>query len=83
MHVRIDTARECQTIFCIEDNLCALGLNVGSELSDLSIFDHNIEAIDRRLVGANHAGVLDHEVEGLFHTRIPCVTAIIFDVVVQ
>src|SRR5262249_40169106 len=37
---------------------------------DLSILDRDIETIDRRLVGTHRAGVLDHKVVELFHSRV-------------
>jgi hypothetical protein len=44
--MRIDATRECETILGIEDFVGVLGLNFGSEPSDLSILDRNIETID-------------------------------------
>ena len=63
MHVRIDAARERQPVLGVENGFRPVGLDIGSELGDLAVLDRNIEAIDRRLIGANHAGVLDHDVE--------------------
>ena len=69
VHVRVDAARECQAILGVENGLRALRLNIGSELGDLSVLDRNIEAIDGGLVRADHAGILDHNIEKLVHVR--------------
>src|SRR6187401_3530490 len=69
MHVRIDAARERQPVLGIEDLLRLAGLDVGRKPRDLSVLDRDIEAVDRRLVGADDAGVLDDGVENLVHAR--------------
>ena len=69
VHVRVDASWECQAILGIENGLCALRLNIGSELGDLSVLDRDIETIDGGLVRADHAGVLDHGIEELVHSR--------------
>jgi hypothetical protein len=69
MHMGVDTPREREAVLRIEDLFGLLGLDVRPKPGDLSIRDRNIEAIDRRLVRANHAGILDDGIENLVHTR--------------
>jgi hypothetical protein len=70
MHVSVDAARERQKILGVENLLRFLRLDIGRKARDLSILDRDVETIHRRLVGAHHAGVLDHKVERLFHSRV-------------
>src|SRR5262252_6673900 len=70
MHVSIDATRERQEILGVEHLLRLLCRDIGGKARDLSILDRDVETIDRRLVGAHHAGVLDYEVERLFHSRV-------------
>jgi hypothetical protein len=67
--MRIDATRKCETILGIENLLGVLNLNFGSETSDLSILDRNVETIDRSLVRTHYAGVLNHGIEKLVHAR--------------
>jgi len=61
--VRIDASRKCKTVLRIKHFLGLVSLNFRREPGDLSVLDRNIEAIDRRLVRANDAGILDDGVE--------------------
>src|SRR5215831_12552831 len=70
MHVSIDATRERQEILGVEHLLRLLRLDIGRKARDLSLFDRDVETIHRRLVGPRHAGVLDHKVEELFHSRV-------------
>ena len=69
MHVRIDAARERQPVLGVEDLLRLPGLDVGRKPRDLSVLDRDIEAVDRRLVRADDAGVLDDGIENFVHAR--------------
>src|SRR5262249_57375354 len=70
MHVSVDATRERQKILGVEHLLGLLCRDIGDKARDLAILDRDVETIDRRLVGAHHAGVLDHKVVELFHSRV-------------
>ena len=69
MHVRIDATWKCETIFGVEHILGLLGLNFRRKSDNLSILDRDIETIDRRLVRANDASILDDGIENLVHAE--------------
>src|SRR5262245_23347135 len=68
MHMGIDAAGKRQLVPGVENLLRLLGADIRGNLADLTVLDRDVEAIDRRLVRAYGAGILDHEVKRLIHS---------------
>jgi len=63
MHVRVDAAGKGQIILAVENLLRLPDRELGCEAADLAAVDADIESVDRGLVGADNAGILDDEIE--------------------
>ncbi len=71
MHVGIDAAGEGEEVLGVEDLVGLVRAQLRREPRDASVLDRDVEAIDRRLVRAHHARILDHEVVRLIHAAFP------------
>ena len=67
MHVRVNTARETEQVFTVNDLLGLIGADLGREPRKLAVLDADVEQIDRGLIGAHDTDIFDDEIEGLIH----------------
>ena len=74
MHMGVDAAGKRQIIPGVENLLGLLGADIRGNPIDRSIFDRDVEAIDRRLIRPHDAGILDHKVKRLSHSDISLLT---------